>query len=298
MTEHGVFGDFVTNCSFKGINVVNALARKGALAKQVLVDVRHGKNVRINAAGGGIDALEFRALPPHRKGWGDAGLQDAIALDDAPFLRIKARLIEGMCHFADEPARGVARQPRVGIECDDIADIVRHGAHDLDEACIVRTPEQAVQFMQLATFTFPAHPGNLGGVPLATAMQQQKAVGQVACVELFDASHGLLQQRLIGGAMLRLGVGPVSEKCEIQITIGIGEIMHLKAAHHVVHIVMRCEKHGNDDDGAQVRWYAISQGKARKGRGVQNFRHSKIDDGHSKIAGGENAQRCNKNEER
>ena len=49
MAEHGIFRDFSMKCGFKGINIVNAFTRERPFAKQVLIDVRYGENVRIDA---------------------------------------------------------------------------------------------------------------------------------------------------------------------------------------------------------------------------------------------------------
>ena len=109
----------------EGVDVVDALAGVGAFAEQVLVDVGDGRGVGIDAAGPENDALEERALAPDRQRRRDARLQDAVAVDDAPLRGVEARAVERMRHLADQPARGVARQPGVGVERDDVADVRR-----------------------------------------------------------------------------------------------------------------------------------------------------------------------------
>jgi hypothetical protein len=79
---------------------------------------------------------------------------------------------------ADQATGGPPRQPRVGIQRDDVPDARR------DERCpasrwykggVGGTAQQAVEFMQLATFAFPPDPLLLAVVPAAPAVEQEKA---------------------------------------------------------------------------------------------------------------------------
>jgi len=51
------------SASFEGVDVVDAFARIGAFAEQILIDVRDSRGVGIDSAQAGEDALELRALP-------------------------------------------------------------------------------------------------------------------------------------------------------------------------------------------------------------------------------------------
>ena len=69
----------------------------------------------------------------------DARLQDAVSLDDAPDLGIKARPVERMRELADQAAHRIARQFGIGIERDDEAYIARchrSAAVSGDEICV------------------------------------------------------------------------------------------------------------------------------------------------------------------
>ena len=68
-----------------------------------------------------------RAFAPDRQRRRDPRLQDRVAFDDPPATGVEARPVERMRHLADEPAHRVARQPRVGVERDDVAHIGGHG---------------------------------------------------------------------------------------------------------------------------------------------------------------------------
>ena len=79
-------------------------------------------------ASAGEHALEERSFAADRQRGRDARLQHRVALDDAPARRVEPRPIERMRHLADQAPHRVARQPRVGIERDDIAHIRRRPA--------------------------------------------------------------------------------------------------------------------------------------------------------------------------
>ena len=112
----------------EGIDVVDALAGIGAFAEQILVHVGDGGGIGIDAAHAGEDALEQRALAADRQRRRDPRLQHRIAFDDPAGAGVEARPVERMRHLADQPAHRVARQSRVGVERDDVANISGHDA--------------------------------------------------------------------------------------------------------------------------------------------------------------------------
>ena len=73
---------------------------------------------------------------------------------------------------------GVARQARVGVERDAVADRRQHvQLADLGrEARVGRAAQQAVELLDLAALALPAHPRVLAGVPLPVAMEQEEAI--------------------------------------------------------------------------------------------------------------------------
>ena len=194
------------------VDVVDALARIGAFAEQILIDVGDGRGVGIDAAHAGEDALEQRALPADRQRRRDARLQHRIAFHDPAGGRVEARPVERMRHLADQAAHRVARQSRVGVERDDVANIGgrdgRPGA-DVDEGGVGRAAQQPVQFVQLAALALPADPPRFAFVPDATAMQQQKAVAArrraIAPIETRDAFRRRGDQRRVALGVLGCG---------------------------------------------------------------------------------------------
>ena len=123
VAEEGRLGHAAGQRRFEGVDVVDALARVGAFAEQVLVDVRNRRGIGIDADRAGEHAQEQRAFAPHRQRRRDPRLQDAIAFDHSTQSGVQARPVERMGHLADESPNGLARQPRVGVEGDDVANV-------------------------------------------------------------------------------------------------------------------------------------------------------------------------------
>ena len=76
-------------------------------------------------------------------------------------------------------SRSAARQARVGIESDDVADAgncFRRRAGDGQKCGIGRAAKEPIQFVELSAFALPAHPFAFAFVPEAPAMEQEKAV--------------------------------------------------------------------------------------------------------------------------
>ena len=83
MTEQRALRHSAGKRRFERIDVVDSFARVRAFAKQILVHVRHGRAVRIDAGHPREDALKERALAADRQRRRHARLQHGIALDDA-----------------------------------------------------------------------------------------------------------------------------------------------------------------------------------------------------------------------
>ena len=88
-----------------------------------------------------------------------------------------------MRQLSHEPPRRVAGEFGVGIKGQDETNGFRKPSADDDKGRIKGTAEQAVQFVELATLAFPAHPFVLLRIPLPRAVQQQESVRAVAQIE-------------------------------------------------------------------------------------------------------------------
>ena len=140
VAEQRVFGNAVSQRHLEGVNIVETFARVAAFTEEVLINVGDGGRVRINARVAGEDTRKQRARGARQRD-ADARLQNRVAFRDAPLLFVVARAIERVRDRADETTRHIARQLRVGIERDDVANIGEKFPicrHD-DKARVART---------------------------------------------------------------------------------------------------------------------------------------------------------------
>src|SRR5271156_3634749 len=104
--------------------------------------------------------------------------------DDPPGVGVEPWAIERMRHFANQAMDCVPRQPGVGVKREDIADTARHlwllrggiQREGTQDAAVLRTAQQTVQFVQLAALALPTDPSHFAGVPDPLAVHQQEAV--------------------------------------------------------------------------------------------------------------------------
>ena len=190
------------------IDVVQSLAGEDAFAEQILVDVGDGGRVRIDAGVAGVGAREERPRRARHR-HADARLQDAVALGDASRLRVEPRLVQRVRDDADEALGGIARQTRVGVERDAVADRRQHvEVADLRrEARVGGAAQQAVELFDLAALPLPADPRLLARVPLPVAVKQEEAVGVLGAeleIERLDARARALEDRRVLGRVDRV----------------------------------------------------------------------------------------------
>ena len=81
-----------------------------------------------------------------------------------------------MGHLANHLPHRSAQQPGIGVQGDDIADIVRQRAADHVKTGIRSPAQQLVQFGQFAALAFPSHPHAFRRIPQAAAMQEKEPV--------------------------------------------------------------------------------------------------------------------------
>ncbi len=111
---------------FECIDVVDAFSRVRALTEEVLIHIRDGRGVRIDTRAAREHALEQRATVAPRKRSRHARLQNRVALHDAPVRKVQRRAVERMRHLSDESTGRVPRQPRIRVECQDVANVRRN----------------------------------------------------------------------------------------------------------------------------------------------------------------------------
>ena len=236
------------------IHVVDALAGEGPLVEHVLVHVRNGPRVGIDAVHAGEDALEQRTATSGRQRRRYPRLKDRVALQYQPARRVNAGRVERMRHLAYQPSHGAVREPRVGVERDDVAHADRHGGW-IHEGCVAGAAQQTVQLVQLAALALPADPHGLTRVPDAASVQQQETVAArrlaVLPVQPGDAGRGGGQQRRVAVGVLRRAIGPVGQQGELHLAILAGEVVDLELSHLVGNSRFRGQQHWHDNEGTE-----------------------------------------------
>ena len=132
-----------------------------------------------------------------------------------------------MRHCADQLASGPARQARIRIQRDHIADALgraRSFATDGEERGIRRPSQQSIQLAELSTLPFPSHPFPLPFVPKPPPMEQEEAPfasGQrpMEIVQALDAGNRGRQKLPVARGVLACGVWPVGEDCEMDLPL-------------------------------------------------------------------------------
>src|SRR6185503_4561903 len=114
-----------------------------------------------------------------------ARLEDSVAAGDPAEDRVEARSIQGMLDDPDQPARGLAREARVRVERDHVADgFEDRGISDHDTERRRQATEQRVELLDLPPLPFPADPRAFPFVPGPRAMEEIEAVALPVCIAL------------------------------------------------------------------------------------------------------------------
>ena len=100
---------------------IDALAGEDAFAVEILVGIGDGARVDVEPALAGVHSGEPRA-GCRIDADADARLEYPVSLDNDSQLGVNDGLIERMGDGADELGRGTARQLRVGIQSENVAD--------------------------------------------------------------------------------------------------------------------------------------------------------------------------------
>src|SRR5690606_31424570 len=100
----------------------------------------------------------------------------SVTFHDALLRRVESGLVEWMLDHADQSPGSVARQTRIAVEGDAVADAAedREVADTHDEARVVGTAEQAVELVNLASLAFPAHPAAFAVVPASCSVEEEE----------------------------------------------------------------------------------------------------------------------------
>jgi 3',5'-cyclic AMP phosphodiesterase CpdA len=224
----------------EGVDVVDALADERALAEQVLVDIRDGARVGIDARLAAEQLRIARAIRPRQAG-GHARLQDAVTGHHPAFCRVVAGAVQRMRHGADQLPRRIARQLGIGIQGDHVlhgAQLGRVPGHQykgVAGAAPAGAAQQCVQVRQLAALALIAHPATFPRIPAPRTVEQEEpvaarliAASRVFLVQRRNPLLGQLQQRLVLGKCFLRRVRKIGQQAEVQMCVPIGQKPHLE----------------------------------------------------------------------
>ncbi len=280
VAEERVFRHAALERRLEGVDVVKALAGEGAFAKQVLIGVGHGKDIRIDAAIDREDALQERRFVAGRQRRRDARLENAIATDDLAGLFVDDRAVQRMAELAGQMRDGFRRQTRIGVQRHHIFDFLRQALVRREEARILIAAQKQVQFMQLAALALPAHPAILLLVEQAAAVQKEKArlvVASIMLVELGDFLTRIFVDFHIRGRNFVLRIGPVADQRKVDFTTRIGEIMHFEIADLLVDGITRGDEGRHRDQRARLFRQAVLIFKTDEARRLHEPRHQSVE---------------------
>ena len=174
-----------------------------------------------------------------------------------------------MRHRADEFAGGIAWQPGIGVQREDVANRgeERRIADDLGERSGRTAAEQRVELLQLAAFAFVAHPEALVRIPNAWPMEQtedRRAVEAVPRIQGPDAlAHQSQQVRVVG--LHRLGrITKISQQREKEVRIAVPQVADLQAFQQIGDGLRTGQERGDDHHRATVRRNPFRKIKSRQ----------------------------------
>ena len=280
MAEDGVFRDTVLQRRLEGVDVVKPLAGESAFSQQILIGIGHGEDIRVDAAIDREDALEERRLVTGGERGRDARLQNAVAAHDLAGFLVDDRAVQRMAELACEVRHRFGRQPRIGVERHDIANIPGQTLVGGEEGRVLIAPQKQVQLVQLAALALPAHPAALLLVIEAAAVQQEEArlvVARIMLVEPVDLLARIVVDFHVGGRDFLLRVGPVADQREIDLTARIGEVVHLQVADLLVDGIARGDEGRHGDQRARLRRQPVLVFEADQPRRLHEPRHQRVE---------------------
>ncbi|MDT4803918.1 hypothetical protein FQZ97_366840 [compost metagenome] len=289
VAEDAVVGKAAFQRLLEGVHRVDALADERAVAEQVLVDVRDGAGIGVDA-GVAAEQLGVGRTRGARQADADPRLEDRVAGADAPPPWVEHRAVERVGHGADELPRHVARQLRVGVQGDDVGHRRqrRDIADDQRETLQAPAAQQGIELGDLAAFALMAHPHPLGRVPASRAVQQEEAFGVdggVFAVQRLDALARQPQQRGVLFEHLAGGVHEVGEQGEMQVAVAVGEKAHLEALDQLLDVPGVGHQRGDHHQGARLGRDAVAVVQARQDVRGDGEGHQPVDQADGQAAG-------------
>ena len=221
VAEDAALGQLALHRGHEGAHVVDALAAKGAMAGDVLIEFGDGDGVAVHAAAPGKEVDE--AVFDRRSGQFHVRLHDGIAAPRAVFHaraveRVQQRSGKGVDRAGEGTGVGVERRHQMEAPGKALAGRAFGGESPVGVAL---AQQQAVERHQRAALALASHPALVRGVKTALAVQVEVLLPPGALVHGADAGAD-------GGQYLRVvrlrGGGTVAKIAEEEVGGVIGVV--------------------------------------------------------------------------
>ena len=260
VAENAILGKAIVQPPLERVHLIDALADKRAFTEHVLVDVRDGTGIRVDARLAAVQARVARAVCACQA-HADARLENAVTLAHALQFFVVAGTIQRMRHGSHQFACNVARELRVRVQGDDVLDVQKAGciAYDAREPFAGRivgvAAQQGIQVGQLAALAFVAHPDTRLRIPAARTVKEKKQARSPAIffVQRLDACLRQLQQRPILCQHFFVRIAKIGQQAEIQIAVPIRQKAHFQRLDQVVDVLGIGEHRRYDDQRPRLR---------------------------------------------
>ena len=122
------------------------------------------------------------------------------------------------------------------------------------------SPQELIEFTQLATFTFPTDPLPFRLAPPARPVKEKKSSWRargVSIIQLFDALRGGFENLAIVRLPFGVGIGEIRKQGKVQMLVLVCQICDLKFIYQRRDRGLVAENHRHDDHGAGFGGHAL-----------------------------------------
>jgi hypothetical protein len=145
--------------------------------------------------------------------------------------------------------------------------------------------------VELPSFPLPADPLAFQLVPETSAVQQEEAcpaAGRsfVAHVETLDPLGQCGDQRLVAGHVFGGCVRPVGQEGEVEMALGVGQIVHFETLELLLEVGEAREQRGHGNQGSKLRRHALCEFELREPSGRKQGRDQAMNEGHRDLRRG------------
>ena len=232
----------------EAIDLVDPFADVDPGTEEILIELRGRMRVDVEPDVACKDPREPGLARAGRRGL-DARLHDRVARDDMAAV-VELRAVQRVCEQTDQPLRGSDRHLGIAVERDHEPDS-EQPSRIADPTHVTRAriaAEQSIELFELAALALPPHEAFFVRVPARLAVQQVKrtatarAMPRVECLEL--ARRALEQD----GIRLPDRVRVVRQQRELELRIGVREIVELELPDHVVDVARSSQQRRDHDE--------------------------------------------------